>query len=103
MNTRLSNIVERLLQNQKRIAVVKLAVGELIPLDEDQWRGLVNSTTLASSALEVRLIRAEQQCMTCFEKYHPENLQTRCPRCGGVGAKILAGEELYLESVEEEE
>jgi Zn finger protein HypA/HybF involved in hydrogenase expression len=103
MKSRLSSIIERLLQNKNQVAAVRLAVGELIPFDEEQWRELTQGTALASSTLRVRVIRAEQQCMTCFEKYHPEERVTRCPRCGGVGAKILAGEELYLESIEEEE
>jgi len=103
MNAQLSNMIERLLQNQKKIASVKLAVGELIPFREEQWHELTRGTALARSALHVRVIRAEQQCMTCFEKYHPEDLKTRCPRCGSVGAKILAGEEFYLESVEEDQ
>jgi Zn finger protein HypA/HybF involved in hydrogenase expression len=38
--------------------------------------------------------------MVCFEKYHPLNGEISCPNCGSVGAKILAGEEFYLESVE---
>jgi Zn finger protein HypA/HybF involved in hydrogenase expression len=45
---------------------------------------------------------AEQQCMVCFQKYHPLNKETSCPNCGSVGAKIIAGEEFYLESVEAE-
>jgi Zn finger protein HypA/HybF involved in hydrogenase expression len=103
MNARLSNIIERLLQNKNQVAVVKLAVGELIPFREEQWRELTRGTALASSALHIRVIRAEQQCMACFEKYHPKNLDTRCPHCGGVGAKIIAGEEFYLEALEEED
>jgi Zn finger protein HypA/HybF involved in hydrogenase expression len=39
--------------------------------------------------------------MACFEKYHPVLVEISCPRCGSVGAKIIAGEEFYLESIEE--
>ncbi len=102
MNPRLSNIIENLLQRQSKITAVNLAVGELIPFHAEQWRKLTQNTALASSALHIRVIRAEQQCMTCFQKYHPENLDTNCPYCKSVGAKIIAGEEFYLESVEEE-
>jgi len=102
MNTQLQNIINRLLQNGKKIIAVKIAVGGLLPFREEEWRELAQGTPLASAALQIRIIRAEQQCMTCFGKYHPENLETRCPRCGSVGAKILAGEEFYLESIEEE-
>jgi Zn finger protein HypA/HybF involved in hydrogenase expression len=39
--------------------------------------------------------------MACFTKYRPVNGEVSCPNCGGVGAKIISGEEFYLESMEE--
>lgn len=102
LNSRLTPILNRLVQSVERIKVVHLAVGELIPFREEQWREFAQGTSLASAELHLRVIRAEQQCMTCFQKYHPENLETRCPYCKSMGAKILAGEEFYLEALEEE-
>ncbi len=102
MNSQLSNIIERLLENKKRILSVNLAVGELRAFQEEHWRELTQNTPLALSKLNIRILRAEQQCMACFEKYHPKNLETHCPHCGGMGAKIIKGEEFYLESIEEE-
>jgi len=52
--------------------------------------------------LIIRRVSAEQQCMTCFEKYHPARAEVSCPNCGSVGAKIISGEEFYLEYVERE-
>jgi Zn finger protein HypA/HybF involved in hydrogenase expression len=40
--------------------------------------------------------------MVCFQKYKPLEKEIFCPYCKSVGAKILAGEEFYLESFEEE-
>jgi len=83
---------------------VQIALGELFPLSEEQiraqWNELTDETPLAQTQLQVRLIPAEQQCMVCFEKYHPVNNEISCPQCGSVGAKILTGEEFYLESIE---
>ncbi len=102
---RLINIIDRLSGQAARS--VKIALGELFPLSEEglraQWDELAHGTSLAQARLTIRLIRAQQQCMTCFEKYHPSNKETRCPHCGSVGAKILAGEELYLEAMEAED
>ena len=103
---RLSFIIDHLLRQPKRFALVHIAVGELTSYNEEQihaqWSTLVRDTTLAQSTLLIRTVRAEQQCMVCFEKYHPLNKETSCPRCGSVGAKIIAGEEFYLESIKEE-
>lgn len=81
---------------------IHIALGELFPLTEEQlrtqWNELVVGTLLANSILNVRAIPAEQQCMVCFEKYHPANKETACPNCMSAGAKILAGEEFYVET-----
>ena len=85
---------------------VNIAVGELIQFADEEiynlWSMLVNDSPLAKAALTIRRIRAEQQCMVCFQKYHPLNQETACPHCKSVGAKIIAGEEFYLESTKEE-
>jgi hydrogenase nickel incorporation protein HypA/HybF len=102
---RLTSIFNQLLQSRPRSLTI--ALGELSPLTESgmrtQWSELAGETFLAQAVLKIHMIRAEQQCMVCFEKYHPEKKETLCPYCGSVGAKILAGEELYLESVETED
>jgi len=99
---RLMKIVDQLSGQSPRS--VTIALGELFPLNEEQlrsqWEELASGTSLTQTRLTIRLIRAQQQCMTCLEKYHPSNGEIRCPHCGGAGAKILAGEELYVESTE---
>jgi Zn finger protein HypA/HybF involved in hydrogenase expression len=84
---------------------IQIALGELFPLTEnqlrDQWNELVKDSPLASSKLYIRLIPAEQQCMVCFQKYHPQNKETACPHCKSMGAKILMGEEFYVETYKE--
>ncbi len=81
---------------------IHIALGELFPLTEEQlrmqWYALVKDSPLADSTLYVRVIPAEQQCMVCFQKYHPANKETACPYCKSMGAKILTGEELFIET-----
>ncbi|WKZ34917.1 MAG: hydrogenase maturation nickel metallochaperone HypA [Anaerolineales bacterium] len=101
-NPRLSSIVSLLLREPLPADSVQLAVGELNDLNEEQlreqWEELVAQTSLAQTTLNIRMIPAELQCMACFLKYHPQRKETVCPQCNSVGAKILAGEEFYLES-----
>jgi Zn finger protein HypA/HybF involved in hydrogenase expression len=103
---RLSTIVNQLLQKTSHIESAHIAVGELINFDEEvilsQWSDLTKDTNLSQTELTIHRITAQQQCMVCFEKYHPINKETSCPHCGSVGAKIIAGEEFYLESIKEE-
>lgn len=88
-------VTQRLPQN------IFIALGELAPLDESnlraQWHELVHNTPLEQTPLTIRIIPAEQQCMVCFLKYRPKQKETACPQCKSVGAKIISGEEFYLE------
>lgn len=88
----------------KRILSVQIALGEMADLTEQtlrlQWTALAKATLASGAELHIRRIAAELQCMTCFEKYHPTKGALFCPKCGGVGAKVIAGEECALEALE---
>ena len=87
-----------------RIKQIQVAFGEISELDKDiiqqQWSTIIMNTPLERAQLHLRLIIAEVQCMACFKKYHPVNGNIHCPHCGSFGAKILSGEEFYVEHIE---
>jgi hydrogenase nickel incorporation protein HypA/HybF len=93
--------------NAKRIKTVNLAVGEIAELDQTSiqgyWEDISIGTPAEQAQLTFRFINAEVQCMSCFMKYHPIDGKIHCPQCGSYGAKILSGEEFYLESLELDE
>lgn len=90
--------------NTHQITKLHIAIGEIAELNRDliqsHWRELSTGTLAEHAQLRFRLIRAEAQCMACFQKYHPEGGEIHCPHCGSFGAKILAGEEFTLEAIE---
>jgi len=81
-----------------------LVLGEIADLTDTSiqeiWNKLSIGTPAEHAMLRFRYIKAEVQCMACFQKYHPVNKTIHCPYCGSYGAKILTGEELRLESIE---
>ena len=86
------------------IKQIQIAVGEMSELDQgiiqQEWSALSRKTPLEHAQLRFRLITAEVQCMACFKKYHPVDGTIQCPNCGSFGAKILSGEEFYVEHIE---
>jgi len=90
--------------NAKRIKTVHIAIGEIAELDQTSiqghWEEISKGTPAEQAQLYFRFINAEVQCMSCFMKYHPMDGKIHCPHCGSYGAKILSGEEFYLESIE---
>lgn len=91
----------------KRVANVTLALGEISELDPNlilqHWHQLSKGTPAEQAQLHFRLIKAEVQCMACFSKYYPVDGKIHCPHCGSYGAKVLSGEEFYLESFESDD
>ena len=91
-------------QANKPVKKIQIALGEISELDsafiQTYWSEISQGTLAERAQLEFRFINAEVQCMACFQKYHPLDRKIHCPYCGGYGAKILSGEELYLESIE---
>ncbi|HSL31055.1 MAG TPA: hydrogenase maturation nickel metallochaperone HypA [Anaerolineales bacterium] len=90
--------------NASQVKSIRIAMGEISELDQNAvrrfWEQLSRGTPAERAHLHFRSINAEVQCMACFEKYHPVDKKIHCPYCGSYGAKILAGEEFHLESVE---
>ena len=83
---------------------IYIAIGEIAELDQNliqkQWDELSRGTSAERAQLHFRSIKAEVQCMACFQKYQPVDGKIHCPYCGSYGAKVLSGEEFYLESIE---
>ena len=96
------NVLQK--SGEARVTKIHFAVGEMsepgVEEIEQQWNELTNGTRLEQAQLHFRLITAEVQCMACFKKYHPVNGVIHCPICGSFGAKILSGEEFYVERIE---
>ena len=85
---------------------IHIVIGQLSSIVDDSiqfyWETIAKDTIAEKAVLSFRRIPAELQCMTCFTKYHPTDKELVCPQCGGVGAKIIAGEEFFLETIDVE-
>jgi hydrogenase nickel incorporation protein HypA/HybF len=91
-------------QGASRIVNLSLVLGEASTYEEESirshWEGVSKGTSAEGAILRFRRVQAEVQCMACFTKYHPKDSKLVCPNCASVGAKILAGEEFFIEAVD---
>jgi hydrogenase nickel incorporation protein HypA/HybF len=89
-----------------RITGVHIVMGEISSFVPESvqfyWDEISQGTPAEGAQLHFRHVAAELQCMSCFTKYHPLDEEVRCPSCGGSGAKVLAGEEFYMEALDVE-
>lgn len=90
----------------KRITDLHIVMGELATMVDDSiqfyWEIIAKDTIAENAVLRFRRVPAELQCLSCAEKYHPADGELACPKCGSIGAKIIAGEEFLLESIDVE-
>ncbi len=88
----------------QRITDLYIVLGELSSFVDDSiqfyWDTIAEGTIAQGARLHFRRVPAELQCMACFTKYTPQQGELLCPNCGSVGAKILAGEECFLEAID---
>jgi len=89
-----------------RVTDLHIVIGDLASMVDDSiqfyWEVIAKDTIAERAQLHFRRIPAELQCNTCSEKYHPSAQELICPRCNGIGARIISGEEFFLESIDVE-
>jgi hydrogenase nickel incorporation protein HypA/HybF len=93
-------------EHAARITNVYVVVGEISTYSDDSvqfyWDEISKGTIAEGAELHFRHVGAELQCMACFTRYRPDATEILCPSCGGTGAKIIAGEEFYMEALDVE-
>ncbi len=93
--------------NATRVTDIYLVIGQLATLMDDSiqfyWDIIAKGTPAEGARLHFKRVPAELQCMVCAEKYRPDGKEIICPNCGSVGAKIIAGEEFFLEAIDVDE
>ena len=89
-----------------RVTDLHIVIGDLASMVDDSiqfyWDIIAKDTIAEQATLHFRRVPAELQCNTCSARYQPTDKELICPNCHGIGAKIIAGEEFFLESIDVE-
>jgi len=90
----------------ERVTDLHIVIGDLASMVDDSiqfyWDIIARGTLAEQATLHFRRVPAELQCNTCSTRYQPTDKELICPNCHGIGAKIIAGEEFFLESIDVE-
>ena len=93
--------------NALRVTDIYLVIGQLASLVDDSiqfyWDLVAKDTPAEGATLHFKRVPAQLQCMICSEKYSPNAEEIKCPNCGSVGVKIIAGEEFFVEAIDVDE
>lgn len=90
-----------------RITSVKLRVGALrqaVPeLMTFAFEAAAAGTAAEGASLQLEEVPARIACHVCSREFEPEDVFWQCPECNAFGGRVVAGEELMLETVSLEE
>jgi hydrogenase nickel incorporation protein HypA/HybF len=88
----------------KRVEDIHIVMGELSSNVDDSvqfyWDIIARGTLAEGAILHFRRVPAELQCIACSQKYQPDLDELTCPHCGSAGARVIAGEEFFVESID---
>ena len=88
---------------RRAVTAVRLRVGEFAGIEpsllEDAFRRQSPGTSAEGARLEVVAVLLEALCDSCGHRFRIEQFRFRCPICGGCRTRVVAGEELELESL----
>ena len=90
----------------EKVVGVNLVVGELAGVVDEAvefyWDFLTKETIARESRIIFKHVPAQLQCRKCGETFLSSEQGYVCPKCGEQQVDIIAGRELFIESLEVE-
>ncbi len=90
----------------KRILRVNLQIGALSGIIDESvqfYFDFIGRDTLAEGAkLCFTHVPARFRCAQCGQEFEPGERDWDCPECGATGGRLIAGQEMTIESIEVE-
>ncbi len=90
----------------QRVKRIHLVIGDLASIVDDSvqfyFDFLSEDTCARGAELVFERIPTRLACRACGHEWTPGSGDWTCPRCGAVGAQVVAGKEFYVDSIEVE-
>ncbi len=90
----------------KKVGKINLVIGEMTGIVSNCvqfYFDFISKGTLAEgAALSFVMVPPKAQCRSCDKLFELKEFDWTCPHCGGSSLHIVAGKELFVESIEVE-
>lgn len=90
--------------NARRVRSIFLVIGQLSSIIDNSiqfyWDMMSEGTLAEGAQLHFRRIPAELLCMACGKQYQPPPGELACPNCDSMQARVIAGEEFFMEAID---
>lgn len=87
-----------------RVVEVRLVIGEMAEVLDDAmefaFEALTPGTMAEGASLVMKKIKPRSRCLACNTEFEHKRLNFACPLCDALATELVAGRELYIESME---
>jgi hydrogenase nickel incorporation protein HypA/HybF len=88
----------------KKVVKINLVIGEMTGVVSDCvqfYLDLLSKDTIAEGAMvSVTMVPPEAKCRNCHQTFEVKQFDWTCTHCGASSLDIVAGKELFVESIE---
>lgn len=92
------------LKKPPRVKKINIVIGELEHIEpshfEFHFRELTKNTPLETAKLHFKRPRPQLKCKDCGCEFMVKKDATNCPQCKSAFTKIIAGDKVFVESIE---
>ncbi|MDR2673226.1 MAG: hydrogenase maturation nickel metallochaperone HypA [Coriobacteriales bacterium] len=90
-----------------KVLVIRLTIGEMAEVVpeamEFAFEALSPGTLSEGAELTMTTVRPRSRCAACDAEFEHDRYHWSCPNCDSLATELLAGKELYIESIEIED
>ncbi|MDR3137095.1 MAG: hydrogenase maturation nickel metallochaperone HypA [Coriobacteriales bacterium] len=91
----------------RQVLVISLVIGEMAEVVpealEFAFEALSADTISAGAQLMITFVHPRSRCTACGNEFEHDRFHWFCSNCGSLATELLAGRELYLQSIEVED
>ncbi len=88
----------------KKVTQINLVIGEMTGVVADSVQFYLNFLTKDTIAegvvVSIKMVPPKAQCRSCNQTFELKEFDWACPNCKGNIVEIIAGKELFVESIE---
>jgi hydrogenase nickel incorporation protein HypA/HybF len=88
----------------KKVTEINLVIGEMTGVGSDSvqfYLDFLTKNTIAEGAtVSIKMVSPQAQCLKCNRIFELKEFDWTCPNCKGSLVDVIAGKELFLESIE---
>jgi hydrogenase nickel incorporation protein HypA/HybF len=88
----------------KKVIKINLVIGEMTGVVSESVQFfldfLARNTVAEGAVVYIKTVPPKAQCRNCNQIFELKEYDWTCPNCQGINVEVIAGKELFLESIE---